>query len=190
MKKGQATGIIILLLIIIAVIVIYLAVKPSLTGKTIAEDTSKTGLAIKQPEEIVCNSPYIRVGRSCCLDMNSNKICDNEEDSSITGSGSINLPFYLYAFDINSGGIKLEIMNTIDRTFWIKEVAVSNCGTTGYSDTSFRVFDGKDSRRVFDIPCSLSSGTRFKGDITIKYRMPDSLMEGIMKGTIEGIVNN
>lgn len=31
-------------------------------------------------EEVVCNDPYIRVGSSCCLDENSNSICDNDEN--------------------------------------------------------------------------------------------------------------
>lgn len=29
--------------------------------------------------EITCNSPYIKVGNECCLDENSNNICDNDE---------------------------------------------------------------------------------------------------------------
>jgi hypothetical protein len=29
--------------------------------------------------EVTCNSPYIKVGTSCCLDQNSNGICDNDE---------------------------------------------------------------------------------------------------------------
>ncbi|MBI2106716.1 hypothetical protein HYT57_01915 [Candidatus Woesearchaeota archaeon] len=29
--------------------------------------------------EFTCNSPYIKVGASCCLDQNSNNICDNDE---------------------------------------------------------------------------------------------------------------
>ena len=28
---------------------------------------------------LVCNSPYIQVGAECCLDANSNKICDKDE---------------------------------------------------------------------------------------------------------------
>jgi len=31
--------------------------------------------------EVTCNSPYIKVGTSCCLDQNSNGICDNEEQT-------------------------------------------------------------------------------------------------------------
>jgi len=29
--------------------------------------------------KVVCNYPYIQVGESCCLDENSNNICDNDE---------------------------------------------------------------------------------------------------------------
>ena len=31
--------------------------------------------------EITCNSPYIKVGSSCCLDQNNNSICDKDESS-------------------------------------------------------------------------------------------------------------
>ncbi len=30
-------------------------------------------------KSIVCNKPYIEVGNRCCLDQNSNKICDYED---------------------------------------------------------------------------------------------------------------
>jgi len=29
----------------------------------------------------VCNYPYIQVGENCCLDENSNRVCDNDEQS-------------------------------------------------------------------------------------------------------------
>jgi len=29
--------------------------------------------------KVNCNSPYIQIGTSCCLDKNSNNICDNNE---------------------------------------------------------------------------------------------------------------
>lgn len=32
--------------------------------------------------QVVCNKPYILVGKDCCLDMNDNKICDKDD---ITG---------------------------------------------------------------------------------------------------------
>lgn len=30
-------------------------------------------------QEVTCNSPYFKVGTSCCLDQNSNNICDKDE---------------------------------------------------------------------------------------------------------------
>jgi len=30
-------------------------------------------------ETVTCNSPYIKVGTTCCLDQNSNNICDKDE---------------------------------------------------------------------------------------------------------------
>jgi len=34
---------------------------------------------VNKDNEVVCNSPYIQVGTECCLDINSNGICDNDE---------------------------------------------------------------------------------------------------------------
>ncbi|MFH0798199.1 MAG: hypothetical protein V1906_02185 [Candidatus Woesearchaeota archaeon] len=33
----------------------------------------------EQQQEIVCNAPYMRFGTGCCMDANSNSICDNDE---------------------------------------------------------------------------------------------------------------
>jgi hypothetical protein len=38
-----------------------------------------SGCAQKRPD-IVCNPPYIRFEDSCCMDQNSNNICDDDED--------------------------------------------------------------------------------------------------------------
>lgn len=39
-------------------------------------------------EEIICNSPYIRYGKECCLDENNNSICDKDEISEINKNNS------------------------------------------------------------------------------------------------------
>ena len=47
----------------------------------------------KVTEEIVCNPPYIRYGKECCLDANKNNICDKDEISTISqenGTSNIN----------------------------------------------------------------------------------------------------
>ncbi|VVB51753.1 Uncharacterised protein [uncultured archaeon] len=40
--------------------------------------TLASGCLQSQPE-VICNHPYIRVGQDCCLDKNSNAICDKDE---------------------------------------------------------------------------------------------------------------
>ncbi len=34
---------------------------------------------VKKEDEIICNKPYIRYGKECCLDTNNNLICDEDE---------------------------------------------------------------------------------------------------------------
>lgn len=44
-----------------------------LIGMIISDLTNKN--------KVTCNSPYIKVGTSCCLDQNSNNVCDNDEQN-------------------------------------------------------------------------------------------------------------
>ena len=39
---------------------------------------------------VICNDPYIRVGTSCCLDKNSNEVCDDDESQIIEEDNSCN----------------------------------------------------------------------------------------------------
>ncbi|MCX8195436.1 MAG: hypothetical protein N3G22_05035, partial [Candidatus Micrarchaeota archaeon] len=47
-----------------------------------------TGCAQQPPApptpSIVCNPPYIQVGKDCCLDHNNNSICDKDEPAAQT----------------------------------------------------------------------------------------------------------
>jgi len=54
------------------------------TSASAGEDTTGGGvggggITGKAVEEIICNSPYIRYEKGCCLDSNNNSICDNDE---------------------------------------------------------------------------------------------------------------
>ena len=80
MRKGQIKIIAILLVIIILVLILIayiLLSQPKTTGDVIKETT------IIKDNEIVCNSPYIQLGKECCLDKNKNSICDNEEEINV-----------------------------------------------------------------------------------------------------------
>ena len=40
-------------------------------------------------KEIVCNPPYILVGSSCCVDINANSICDNDDKTEDTDTANL-----------------------------------------------------------------------------------------------------
>jgi len=52
------------------------AVLSSTESKSESSRPSVTGSVV---DSIVCNSPYIRYGKECCLDKNNNKICDIDD---------------------------------------------------------------------------------------------------------------
>jgi hypothetical protein len=43
-------------------------------------------------EEVTCNKPYIKVGSSCCLDVNENGICDSDEEVTTTITTTTTIP--------------------------------------------------------------------------------------------------
>jgi len=70
--------------------------------------------------EVTCNSPYIKVGNSCCLDQNSNGVCDSDEQPAQTQQGKVSLSLS-----------KSKIEKTLNKTSddWFKEyVQLENTG--------------------------------------------------------------
>ncbi|ODS38976.1 MAG: hypothetical protein A7316_06505 [Candidatus Altiarchaeales archaeon WOR_SM1_86-2] len=41
-----------------------------------------SGCIQQKQETVTCDPPYIKVGTTCCLDQNSNNICDKDEPAS------------------------------------------------------------------------------------------------------------
>lgn len=37
--------------------------------------------ACSKSQEVICNKPYLLVGKDCCLDQNNNNVCDKDETS-------------------------------------------------------------------------------------------------------------
>ncbi len=54
-------------------------------------DLSKADLSkLDVNKAIICEKPYIRHGYECCLDLNENKVCDQDENKD-SGKGSSNM---------------------------------------------------------------------------------------------------
>ena len=100
------------------------------------------------------------------------------ENKYYTGSGIINPPFYLNAWKVETTGIKIELKNTGEEPLRITKVSISNCGEV--STTS--------EQNIFSIPCLLSKGSVFTGDIEIEYSKIGSSVKLSSTGTITNIV--
>lgn len=79
-----------------------------------------------ESQQVVCNPPYIRMGLSCCLDRNSNGVCDIDEQSTSTSSTTLNLP------------LQVESTSTVTTSSTLSE---STSSTTSTSTTSSTVSD-------------------------------------------------
>jgi hypothetical protein len=55
--------------IVVAIILSFMLTSPNLTGMFVGTEQQETA----------CDSPYIKLGDSCCMDQNSNSICDKDE---------------------------------------------------------------------------------------------------------------
>jgi len=95
------------------------------------------------------------------------------------GGGIVNPPFYLNTHNINVNGISIELNNNGGEDFLIQNFTISNCGV---NDTSVTVSSG--GQVVIFVPCTLSSGSIFKGDILIDYLKVGSALPSQSTGTI------
>ena len=64
--------------------IVFIVTAPSSdTGDTGGEGGGSSGggsITGRATEEVVCNPPYIRYEKGCCLDSNNNSICDRDEE--------------------------------------------------------------------------------------------------------------
>jgi hypothetical protein len=91
-KKAQVSIVGVLLVVLAMVLTIvallFILIKPEvLYGKPLEQNNNfqeEKQVNIEYKEEFNCPAPYMKFGDTCCLDSNYNKICDNDEKSTIT----------------------------------------------------------------------------------------------------------
>ena len=101
----------------------------------------------------------------------------------VSSSAVVNAPFYVNAWNAKTAGITLELKNNGGEAFDIQSVGVTNCGT--YSTLTPVAADASATVLV---PCALTAGNSFKGDITISYRKTGSSVDLTSTGTAAGKV--
>ena len=87
-----------------------------------------------------------------------------------------------------AGGVTMEVRNGAGDTVTVTEVVVTNCGTSGVINTV--VADG--ALQIFTLATCvpvLVAGSRFKGDVTIKYTKIGSTLVQQATGTISGRIS-
>ncbi len=96
-----------------------------------------------------------------------------------SGSAVVNPPFYANAWNVKTTGITLELTNNGGEDYNISAINISNCGVNSTAVTSIA-----GSKTAIIIPCTLTAGQNFKGDIAISYIKSGSSVTLTSTGTI------
>jgi hypothetical protein len=97
----------------------------------------------------------------------------------MVGGSLVNPPFYLNTYNIGINGIFIELNNNGGEDFIIQNFTISNCGV---NDTLVTIPSG--GQTIIFVPCTLSLGNAFKGDILIDYSKIGSNLPSQSTGTI------
>jgi hypothetical protein len=78
-----------------------------------------------------------------------------------------------------TAGVDIELRNWAGETLNVTSIAVVGCNTTAPYGTI-----AADAAPKVSLLCALTGGTKFKGDITVKYTRTGSTLEQIASGQI------
>ena len=79
-------------------------------------------------DQIVCNSPYMRYGTDCCLDQNSNNICDIDEEKHLNEDNETESIEENSEIDYSLAGVDLQFWLPNERSFDYFYIEIKNKG--------------------------------------------------------------
>ena len=82
----------------------------------------------------------------------------------------------------NSDGVELEIRNGAGEGLIVSAITVTGCSGTVSPALPATVADG--SLTAFTVPCTLTAGSKFTGDVTVSYTKSGSTLELTSTGKI------
>ncbi|MBU3913287.1 MAG: hypothetical protein KKE50_04300 [Nanoarchaeota archaeon] len=100
------------------------------------------------------------------------------------GSAAIIPPFYLNDWKAATTGITLEITNLGGEDYTLKSLAITDCGTLDLRNKKISV----GSYQSIRVPCRLTRGNQFNGDITLSYNKVGTVVDLTSTGQISEIV--
>jgi hypothetical protein len=206
-KKGQGQVALYILLGIVIILIIgmmFLVVSVSGPSATIVDNPNEEiyieEVQTQTPiETFSCNSPYIKVGRECCLDSNTNKICDKDEtinkpqENTITtnviecresriSSSDLDFPFDIKSFKVYRDEIKFSLKNQAGYNIIIKNIEIDDC-----DEIEPEVLILTDKEKKFSIDCDFNYG-RLDLNIDVTYLRLDNNMTETSSGEILGFI--
>jgi len=134
---------------------------------------------INVDEDIICNSPYILVGSSCCLDQNSNSICDGDE-SPPESTNSLQEGISQNETSIET---KLVEMCRLANEALVLENKGYTC-RSGNDLVDFQVSRGAQNIDLRGIRVLIDSSEEFPLDVTYFADLPDPNEEKVFKGEL------
>jgi hypothetical protein len=89
----------------------------------------------------------------------------------------------MHAWVINENGVKLDVKNLGDKTFLIRSLEVSGCGSANQD-----VLIGPGDSKILSVSCSLGKGTSFEGNVAIVYSEMNSKESQTSRGNVKDVV--
>ena len=176
---------------------LFLALSLTLSGCK-AKETTPTGNLVKednkilQPDSndssIICNKPYILVGKECCLDKDDNRICDRDEGvddkkDQFYVSGAVlkeecstqnqfSTIFNCESYKVTPKGVELTLLWESAKLSFIKEISIPG------TDCS-KKWNVKSYQNAEVVEGGIKRGDRFdtKLDCEIKERFLDTKLK-------------
>jgi uncharacterized protein (UPF0333 family) len=101
----------------------------------------------------------------------------------VVGQASVTAPFYANSYSVKTTGVSVELKNNGGEDVTINTVTIAGCGTGNVNASVIA-----NAQTVVTVPCTLTSGNSFKGDVTINYRKAGSGLDLQSTGTVAGKV--
>jgi len=188
-KKGEAIKMKYFILALFLVTILVVACENIDISKLSDKDLERLSEKL-----IVCETPYIRHGSGCCLDQNTDRICDEDEkdipkeepiqDKFLGEKCVISIGSGMFCEEFNAvagTGVTIRIKNILTDSIWVDSVALDTpvC-TFSAADTEIAA----DGTTDFLLACAgLTSGTRIEGTLTITYDVGATAGAGFSKST-------
>ncbi|NCO11108.1 hypothetical protein CO038_01035 [Candidatus Pacearchaeota archaeon CG_4_9_14_0_2_um_filter_39_13] len=108
----------------------------------------------------------------------------------VGSSAVVTAPWYANAWNIDTTNVNLELQNNGGETLTIHDVSVDpSDGATGCTNTGLVGAVNSSGSQIVNVACAgMTSGSTFRGDITITYSRPSSGLNLTSTGSITDTV--